>query len=477
MIRDTLPNRRDVWLAGVLPTGIALLVTAFLMVERLQTDLSLADRFSVPGVWMSFLIGFGLAHIWGATAIAGGTPSVGSKLIRIGKGAVFLVAHMPGLLNYFVFLPGLVLFPLILAFGLDGSTGPDQQSLVFQVLIWPLMAFARVLPGMAFGVLLALAAGPRWCSMSRADWKRLLVAYATSGLVAVLIQQQMSEYVLAYWLRGERNFLFNRDNALPGALIAYAGVILACGCIWMAAFQAYARSGNVLKSRECWFGIASLAAFALPLAATTHFIAANSVIFLGDNVDKTDRFANYVRSGGHTLSPRKLEFHGALFVGPRNVLQSYGLGHEWDRLDLQSSDWKPELGQRNMFGRKIEVSPTIAEDNRPPDCRALSETRTVCTDLARANRNISGSSANITAYAYDASLPEAALIYSLSGPRNAPATVADLQATGGSECLLYMVAVPFDGLTTKAWIGCAAWPSEAQRLKALVSSWFTKASQ
>ena len=141
---------------------------------------------------------------------------------------------------------------------------------------------------------------------------------------------------------------------------------------------------------------------------------------------------------------------------------------------LRSDEWKAEIGQRTLFDDDIEVGVTDASDQRPPDCRALSATRTVCSDLERFG--ISGSRATIDAYEYDASLPEAALGYAY-GARTATPTIEDLQADQaeqGSKCRLQLVGVPFDGLTTKAWIGCADWLREARRLKELVTPWFAK---
>ena len=43
-MRDAAPTRSNVWLSGVLPSALALLVAALLLVERLQTDLAVADR-------------------------------------------------------------------------------------------------------------------------------------------------------------------------------------------------------------------------------------------------------------------------------------------------------------------------------------------------------------------------------------------------------------------------------------------------
>ncbi len=334
---------------------------------------------------------------------------------------------------------------------------------------WPLTFAVLAAPAVACGGLLALTAGPRWRSLLRADWKRLLLYYIGASVIAALILVGLNEHVVSYYIRGEINPLFNKDHAWPIALITYSAVVLACGGIWMAAFQVYSRSNNVLKNRECWSGLASLAGVVVALAAATQLLTANGITLLGDNSDGKTWLANIVRSGSKTRSPQTLEFHGFYFVGPRSALK-----HQWDRLVLQSDDWRPRLGhQQTMFDNDIEVGVTTAEDQRPPDCRALSETRTVCADLKRANINISGSRANIDAYLYDAALPEAALSFAY-GASTATATITDLQAEYGSECRLQMVGVPFDGLTTKAWIGCADWLREARRLKELVTPWFAK---
>ena len=172
---------------------------------------------------------------------------------------------------------------------------------------------------------------------------------------------------------------------------------------------------------------------------------------------------------GAISASKLVKSYCGLLVGPRSALK-----HQWDRLVLQSDEWKPRFGQRILFDDDIEVGVTIASDQRPPDCRELSATLTVCTDLKRFS--ISGSRAPIDAYEYDASFPEAALSYALDA-RTATPTIEDLQAgpaEQGSKCRLQLVGVPFNHLTTKAWIGCADWLHEARRLKELVAPWFAK---
>jgi hypothetical protein len=475
-MRDAVPTRRDVWLAGVLPTAIAMLVAGLLLVERLQTDLALADRYSFPSVWLSFLVAFALAHILGVSSLAGATATGGSKMARVGRMAAFLTLHTPGLPflpfgGYLLFMQSLFLLPLMLAVGFDGPPQPYQQNLIYQILaVWPLLAATQALPGVIFGAVLALSAGPGWRSLVRADWKRLLVAYCIGGLVAMHVMTWMSEYVVSYYLRGERNPLFDKDHAWPGALIAYLAVIMACASIWVAALQAYSTSAIVLWRRECWLGIGSLILLAGVLAAVTHVAAGNGVILLGDNADGSNPIANFVRSNQPTLAPRALNFHGVYFIGPRSVLK-----HKWDRLVLQSSEWKPQLWSKNMFGEDIDVGMSTDTDKRPSDCRPLSATMSVCADLALANTRISGGRADIETYQYDTAIPEAALRNRLSGPRNAPATLNDLHQREGHGCRIELKGVPVEGLKTEAWIDCGpTWPAEARRLKALVGSWFGK---
>lgn len=263
-MRDAAPTVRDVWRAGVLPTAIAMLVAGLFLVERLQTDLAVADRHAFPSVWLSFLIAFGMAHILGVSSLAGATATGGSKMARVGRMAAFLTLHTPGLPllpigAYLLFLPGLIVLPLMLAVGFDGPPQPYQQSLVYQVLaVWPLLAATQALPGVMFGAALVLTAGPQWRSLARADWQRLLMAYCVGGLIAMLVMAWMSENVVSHYLRGERNPLFDKEHAWPGALQAYLCVVIACSCIWLAALQAYSRSALVLKCRACWLGIGCL---------------------------------------------------------------------------------------------------------------------------------------------------------------------------------------------------------------------------
>ena len=108
----------------------------------------------------------------------------------------------------------------------------------------------------ACGGLLALAAAPRWSSLSLADGKRLLLFYIGGSVIAALILFALTLDFASDHLRSHSliNPLFNRGRAWPITFITYAAVVLACGGIWMAAFQLYSRSRNVLKSRECWSG-------------------------------------------------------------------------------------------------------------------------------------------------------------------------------------------------------------------------------
>ena len=213
-MRDAAPTRSNVWLSGVLPSALALLVAALLLVERLQTDLAVADRSPIPHVWLSFLVAFGVAHIWGAAAVADDPARRNPTVARICRGVGFLAVHTPGLPllsfgAYLTVLQGLVALPLILILGLDFKFQPYQQSLVFKLLLeWPLSALVLVIPGVAFGVMLAIAAAPGWRSRSRADWKRLILAYGFGSTIAMLILFQMNENVVSYYVRGNRNHTY-----------------------------------------------------------------------------------------------------------------------------------------------------------------------------------------------------------------------------------------------------------------------------
>ena len=461
-MRDSLPTRRDVWLAGVLPTLVALLAATFLLVEGPFHDLRLGGDQSAEGLWLVYcLFAFGGAHILGVSPLVDDKSTTGRKILRFGNCAAYLILFPPA----FYTAIALVLVPVGTALDYQPERPPpalDEQSLLFQALAHSVPVAVFAAPAIACGGLLALTAGPRWSSLSLRDWKRLLLFYIGGSVIAALVLVALTFYVASDFLRSHSliNPLFDRGRAWPITLMTYAAVVLACAGIWMAALQVYSKSRNVLKSRECWWGLASLAGAAVALVVATQLLAENETPLLGH------RAANASPPPNFAYPP---EFHGYYFVGPKSALR-----HQWDRLVLQSDEWKPRFGQRILFDDDIEVGVTTASDQRPPDCRALSATLTVCADLKRFG--ISGSTADIDAYEYDASLPEAALSYAL-GARTATPTIEDLQAgpaEQGSKCRLQLVGVPFDHLTTKAWIGCADWLPEARRLKELVARWFAK---
>jgi hypothetical protein len=271
-MQHVTPSTQDVTRAGVWPAIFSLLVTAVLIVVRLQVDWTAScslktdipdacgdDHFSMFFAWVPAAFAFGLAHIIGAAGLHGVSSSRFAACERTAKFIAYFAIHVFPVFGWYFFYAGL-------------AGGALISLTVIGLVVAPVAGILTA--GFAGGVLLALAAGPSFLSTGHAGWKRLLVYYGVGSALGALV-------LAGGQILFDPQFAFLAGPARPWltGLGALASAAFSCVLVWACALKAASPSLKLADRQDFRSGMMKIAAVALALVVPVHLMVVKAATF------------------------------------------------------------------------------------------------------------------------------------------------------------------------------------------------------
>jgi hypothetical protein len=306
------PSKSAILCAFIWPTIIALVVTAVLMIERMQVDwtASCSLQTETPDActdnltyslyaWLPAVFAFGLAHIIGAASFSEDSKTPASMFERASKFLAYFASHVfPAFGWYFAYVG--------LAAGFLIST-----PVVGLIIAFPVGIFAG---GFAGGLLLALAAGPSFTSGADGFWKRRLCFYGTAvGCGALLLAT------------GQAVFDPSSENIKGASQAGFAtigamtSVALSCLFVSVAALKANTQSLRLWQQPDFKTGLAIIVGTAVALCVTVQIMASNGAIVFPREAGILKPIAEQFR-GNKSPVTNTLELAGVRYIGPRSAI-------------------------------------------------------------------------------------------------------------------------------------------------------------
>ncbi len=283
------PNRTDVMRACVWPTVVALIVTAVILIERLQVDWTAAcslqaekpnscdqENFNMVFAWVPAAFAFGLAHIVGAAGLYGDSNTRPAMLERLGKFAAYFAIHIFPVFGWYFFYVGLAAGFLISL----TVVGLDCRLSIRSVCCW-------LCCGIAFGACcrtILYVARSRWMeAASRLLWRWIWSWRTRPHRRARICLIRRSDY------------LAGPDRPWLTAAGALSAVALSCIVLWVAALKANFPSIRVLRHPGFTSAVATIGAVAAALILPVHLMVANGATVFPPNGGLFAPVANYFR--------------------------------------------------------------------------------------------------------------------------------------------------------------------------------------
>jgi hypothetical protein len=484
-----LTSRTDktaIWASGVLPTIIALVAAAVLLIERLQVDWTAGcslqsgvdacskDYLATFFSWVVVAFAFSLAHIYGAGRLHDDPHTRAARLERGGK---------------FLAFAGFTVFPF---FGwyliyVGVAAGFLAAVTIVGLVVAPLVGVLAA--GFASGALLGLAAGPSF-AVAGTNWKRLITYYGCGAALGTVV------------LTGGQLLFDPAFQALSAAvpagvsaLGAMASVALSCTLVWAAVFKAVTPSPPLWERSEFRSGVMIIAAVGATLVLPVHLMVQNGVRLFPATGGVFAPVATFIR-GGRPPAGQELVFAGLRYTGPRPAIQARETTTrqrmEWVTLD------KGTPRERNSGSTVYDafLQWRIAP-NSPPDsealyliadvggekkelhCQALSNGRELCLvsptapikpEFSEQVRALAYSGEE--GYEFEAGMPHASLAMRYENRGIVKGTSEDVWPR--RYCRLNLVSVTRAGFSAHRIIPCDAdWPAEAKRVRAYIEGLFT----
>jgi MFS family permease len=266
-MRDQPPTWRDVVTVGVLPTVAALLVTAVLLIERVQTDWSLSHSIHVPASraglgfapWFLPLFAFAVCQIAFGGGVFERTKTavgyVGRWTRALAFAGFFMLPAFAGPITWTGFIVGLLAAMTIIGF-------------------WVIPIVSPAAAGGVFGVALSLGLRPMSDTLTDPNghkfvW-RVCKASMLAGIVVFLTQLAVDVGTSGTFMPRLANALLVTAPSL-GLMLGLAAVTIACCLIWYAVLASTWPSGDSfsLQVVRRGFAVSALAAIAIGIVAIT----------------------------------------------------------------------------------------------------------------------------------------------------------------------------------------------------------------
>jgi hypothetical protein len=302
------PSKRVVMSAGVVPTVVALVVAAIMIIERLQVDwtasCALVANVAQPcGLQFyeqlfSLLLpsfAFAVAHIIGAAGLysGGGTSRVRGE--RAAKLAVFTAIHVFPAFGWYLFYVGVAAGFLI-------------SITIIGLVVAPLVG--AMAAGFVSGTLLALAAGPSPRTLDSNGWKRLVWFYGWASALGPIVL--FGGPLLALGL------------LTPVVITCLAAVAVSSSLVWVAALQASQPSLKILQQPTVRAGLTLVAAAAIVLVLPVHLMVSSGLKVLPPDEGFFAPLSSFVRGHKPPIATT-LELAGMRYLGPRAAILERGL--------------------------------------------------------------------------------------------------------------------------------------------------------
>lgn len=312
--QEQQPTNADIMRAGVWPTIAALVVTAIIMIERMQVDGSAScslqsasnpdacgdQFFSKLAPLMPAAFAFGLAHIIGAASLYANTTSRFSRAERAAKFFAYGALHLWPAFGWYLFYAGL-------AGGFLVSI--TVIGLIVAIPVGVLTA------GFASGLVLALAAGPSLVAPEGSRWRRLLGHYGASAAAGAFLLW-VGAFFVGIPVTGSKAV----GPWFP-ALGSLAMTALACCLTWFAAVRAASPTPSTLWRPQYRTALARIAAVSLALAFASDVMVRNALTVFPQSGGLLAPVAAYLRDYRPPYSSG-ISLAGLRFVGARERVLS-----------------------------------------------------------------------------------------------------------------------------------------------------------
>lgn len=308
----THPSRSAIRHAFVWPTLVALVVTAVMIVERLQVDWTAAcslqsstsvsctdENFNKIFAWSLTAFAFGLAHIAGSAALYSGSNTGAAITERFAKLAAYFAIHVFPAFGWYFFYVGLAAGFLI------------SLTVVGLIIAFPVGAAAA---GFVAGLLLALAAGPSFTDPNRAGWTRFLLYYGIGsafGTLVLISGQGLFDPAFG--------FLAGPDRPWLTAAGALSTVALSCILMGAAVLKANYPSIWLWGKLDFSSAVATITLVVAALVLPVHVMVSNGATVFPRNGGLLAPVASYIR-GNKPAVASTLTLAGLRYTGPRSAI-------------------------------------------------------------------------------------------------------------------------------------------------------------
>lgn len=306
VMNNTADYRRCIWATGIVPTILALIVAAVMVIERQQVDWTASCSlvgvsedvcgFQALFAWLPPIYIFSLAHIVGWSWVRRDHHASATLVDAAIRFVIFAIIPFIGFFGAYLF-----------AIGVAG--GFVIAMTVVGLIIAPF--FGAVCAGAVSGMMLALAAGP---PLLRTPWsvhRRRLKYYGLAGaMVGIIVPLGQAAADPAF------GNLAGMQGPWLAALITLSIIAAASALMWIAGLRSAQETSSDAVLGGIFFPAAPIFASIALLSFLAHACVANETTIFGkaDGVIKpiADHMRGYLPSGKSVL-----RLAGIAYTGPR----------------------------------------------------------------------------------------------------------------------------------------------------------------